>query len=97
MKYILLLVALVAITCAEQEDFSQDLNALVKQFPILKPMGALGEFFCQTYPEKCRGILDQFKHLKETDDEVKLQIRMIILPVYKITSWIYKTFFQKKK
>ena len=96
MKYILLLVALVAITCAEQEDFSQDLNALVKQFPILKPMAPLGEFFCQTYPYMCRGILDQFKHLKETDDdEVKLQ--MIIIPVYDIASWIYKTFFQKKK
>ena len=96
MKYILLLVALVAITCAEQEDFSQDLNALVKQFPILKPMGALGEHFCQTYPEMCRGIRDKLKFLKETDDdEVKLQ--MVVLPVIKIFSWVYKTFLQKKK
>ena len=96
MKYILLLVALVAITCAEQEDFSQDLNALVKQFPILKPMLPLGEHFCQTYPYMCRGIRDKLKFLKETDDdEVKLQ--MIIIPVYDIASWIYKTFFQKKK
>lgn len=95
MKYILLLVAFVAITCAEQEDFTQDLNALVRKFPPLKPLLPDFKTLCEKYNKFCKLVKDNVVVKKETkEDDVKLQFPWGLL--IQAGFWVYNTFFKKK-
>ena len=103
MKYILLLVALVAITCTEQEDFTQEINLLVKQFPTFKPHVPKFKAFCLKYPKACKFFKDHAveKPVKKpeteknetADDDVKLQFPWLLL--VQAGLFVYNTFIKK--
>lgn len=106
MKYILLLVALVAITCTEQEDFTQEINLLVKQFPTFKPHVPKFKAFCLKYPKACKFFKDHAVEKPEkkpetekteknetADDDVKLQFPWMLL--VQAGLFIYNTFIKK--
>lgn len=107
MKYILLLAALVFITCTEQEDFTQDINLLVRKFPTFKPFIPKFKAFCLKYPKACKLVRDNVVKKPEkkpetektektetSDDDVKLQFPWMLL--LNVGVWAYNTFIKKK-